>query len=900
MAFFNNKRKDFSIQPPRQQVDGTPFFVTDSANIDFTLLNLNLTANLTQLLPTSGTYGSPTLIPILEIDQWGRITGVSTTTFSASGILLQTNDVDNISQVILNLKSGTDITVTDNGDGSVSFDYIGTSGVTASEGLKINPSNPNDVQLGSATDDNSAKITNTRYISIDPDFSLKIKGTLNDPFVKGVLNVENIYTSASVAQPVAISGISLGNGVRGFSSGSYPFSAGVYGEAIDGYGILSSSINGIGVKTFSTYNTAFLAQRAANLSQAGSIVEMAYYFRQTIGSPGINGVGMKFTYDIAGGISGYQAHEIVHKWVDVSAGTQLSQYEIWGNRYGTLQQHFTLKGTGQLQLNNYGVTPKTFAGTTVWFLAVNSSGDVIEVEAPTGTGNVTGSGTATRVAYWSGANAISDDSSFYWDNTNKALAIGASASPSAAARLYLFSSTNNADVFIESIFNQRLKFKNTTTGIQWHTSTNTFGDIDSYNIGQSSNPSLGYLEILKSGRVKIGANIAGTDGYTDTTMLELGLTGVRGGQMILNALTSGNITLKATDTTTPYTFTFPDKPSTADLFLKTDASGNTSWATGGGGGSTGDIYYLNGSVPQGTISGIVFQEMNKIPVIGGGTDYPGFNTDGYIASFVTDPLDPSKLLIPAGNWNFEMWFSANNAGGSPRFYIEVYKLSSSTLTWIASNIANPEFITNGAVIDLYTTAVAMPTTLLSASDRIAIRVYVIHSSKIITLHTEGTHLCQVTTTFASSGGITELTTDVTTPAASSGVTVATLAANYKKGSTGVVFDGADGVIAANTVAYVQVPYSGTITAWTIVSKPTAVGTCTVTPFKLSSYPPTTPTDNIFNTQPALTGTAFNQDLTPDFVLGKDVVTAGDWIGFRITVPVTVTWVNLTLSITKTV
>ena len=85
MAFFGNKRKDFSIQPPKQQVDGTPFYVTDSANIDFTLANLNLTANLTQLLPTSGTYGNATNIPVLQIDQWGRITGVTTVAISSGG-----------------------------------------------------------------------------------------------------------------------------------------------------------------------------------------------------------------------------------------------------------------------------------------------------------------------------------------------------------------------------------------------------------------------------------------------------------------------------------------------------------------------------------------------------------------------------------------------------------------------------------------------------------------------------------------------------------------------------------------------------------------------------------------------------------------------------------------------
>ena len=36
MAFFNNKRKDFSIQPPTQSIANGAFTVTDSPNIDFT------------------------------------------------------------------------------------------------------------------------------------------------------------------------------------------------------------------------------------------------------------------------------------------------------------------------------------------------------------------------------------------------------------------------------------------------------------------------------------------------------------------------------------------------------------------------------------------------------------------------------------------------------------------------------------------------------------------------------------------------------------------------------------------------------------------------------------------------------------------------------------------------
>jgi hypothetical protein len=130
MAFFNNKRKDFSIQPPRQQVDSTPFFVTDSANIDFTLENLNLTANLTPTGVTSGIYGSATLIPILEVDQWGRITRVTTTTFSASGITLETNGNPNPVQTLLNLVAGTNMTITDDGLGNITFSSSGTGGPT--------------------------------------------------------------------------------------------------------------------------------------------------------------------------------------------------------------------------------------------------------------------------------------------------------------------------------------------------------------------------------------------------------------------------------------------------------------------------------------------------------------------------------------------------------------------------------------------------------------------------------------------------------------------------------------------------------------------------------------------------------------------------------------------------
>ena len=189
----------------------------------------------------------------------------------------------------------------------------------------------------------------------------------------------------------------------------------------------------------------------------------------------------------------------------------------------------------------------------------------------------------------------------------------------------------------------------------------------------------------------------------------------------------------------------------ASQYIRGDGSlANFPTSTGGGASVS---YYLNGSISQGTIGGVAYKEMNSVPVIGSGTDFT-INADGYIAQFITDVGDPNKLLIPAGNWNFEIYFSASSGGGSPRFYIELYKYNGTTFTLIASNSATPENITGGTSIDLYFTALAVPATTLLATDRLAVRFYVIHSGRTITMHTENSHLSQIITTFST--GLTAL------------------------------------------------------------------------------------------------------------------------------------------------
>ena len=191
---------------------------------------------------------------------------------------------------------------------------------------------------------------------------------------------------------------------------------------------------------------------------------------------------------------------------------------------------------------------------------------------------------------------------------------------------------------------------------------------------------------------------------------------------------------------------------TVSQYVRGDGSLADFPQSGGGGGSVS--YYLNSSVSQGTIGGIAYREMNKVPILGAGTDLT-IAADGYIASYITDAGDPALLEIPAGNWNFETFFSASSGGGSPTFYIELYKVNSGgTATLIASNSGTPELISLGTNINPYFSALAVPTTTLALTDRLALRYYVTPAGRTITLHTENSHLCQIITTFTT--GLTAL------------------------------------------------------------------------------------------------------------------------------------------------
>jgi len=165
------------------------------------------------------------------------------------------------------------------------------------------------------------------------------------------------------------------------------------------------------------------------------------------------------------------------------------------------------------------------------------------------------------------------------------------------------------------------------------------------------------------------------------------------------------------------------------------------------GGGSSVSYYLNSSVSQGTIGGVAYRELSKDPIAGAGTDIT-ISTNGYIASYLTDANDPALLEVPAGNFNCELYFSVNSNAHNPYVYAEVYKYDGTTFTLLGSSQSVPEYLSNGTTLSPYYFAIPVAASVLTITDRLAIRIYANVDTRTVTLHTENNHLCQVVTTFS--------------------------------------------------------------------------------------------------------------------------------------------------------
>lgn len=181
------------------------------------------------------------------------------------------------------------------------------------------------------------------------------------------------------------------------------------------------------------------------------------------------------------------------------------------------------------------------------------------IRAAAGGGSVTGSGTATRVAFWNGTSSLSSNADLYWDNTNSRLGIGTT---TPILKIDVIGGSTDTTTVGGTTVEQISLFRpsNGTGGIR--TGFNTAnGDAYIWSANSGSNLFFGTrsapnnninLAILSTGNIGIGTTTVGSNlqingnaaiGYSSSTAAPTNGLAVAGASTFAN-----NITLSASST----------------------------------------------------------------------------------------------------------------------------------------------------------------------------------------------------------------------------------------------------------------------------------------------------------------------------------------------------------------
>jgi uncharacterized protein with FMN-binding domain len=238
--------------------------------------------------------------------------------------------------------------------------------------------------------------TTSQYIA--GDGSLITSNTYNNGLTKSLTVVQlggtliqattittagNAFVVSNNTSISALRGVNsaAGGGLEGNNTSSGP---GVLGTSVSGVGGAFSSSTSTAVTAQSNSSTALLtsgtlgAQLGAfNTATLNNSIPIVIVLRSTGASVPTDNVGGSIDYRVyTDAVQDRLSHNLISRWSTAADATRTSQFEIWGVNSAALQQHLTLKGTGQLQLNRYG--SNTFTGTAAYMLGVDSSGNVIE------------------------------------------------------------------------------------------------------------------------------------------------------------------------------------------------------------------------------------------------------------------------------------------------------------------------------------------------------------------------------------------------------------------------------------------------------------------------------------------------------------------------------------------
>ena len=250
----------------------------------------------------------------------------------------------------------------------------------------------------------------------------------------------------------------------------------------------------------------------------------------------------------------------------------------------------TFKSTGAVQLGNYG--SGTFTGTATQRLAVDSSGNVIEI--PIGSGPVDGSGTANYVTKWSDADTITD-SVIYDNGTN----VGIGTTSPIYALDVVGSLDNVARITSTNATSQILLVNSGTTDAIALSSTNdNFAiRVDNGRIDLKTNSgatALTRMRITSTGNVGIGTTSPSEKLHISSGYALVENTGV-GSSIIINRTDGKALNLKAGAGSGQFTF-----DNTGFFAISSDTKTNI--LSGAGSGNQVFVVTGSGNVGIGTTS----------------------------------------------------------------------------------------------------------------------------------------------------------------------------------------------------------------------------------------------------------------------------------------------------------
>lgn len=252
--------------------------------------------------------------------------------------------------------AGTGITLTENNDGG--NETITISAAVANTFQNGLTESSNVVELGGTLLHSTTINSNTYPLNITGSVSGDSFTVTNS--AAGVVSA--ITATASDASATGINGIGGNIGVAGSSTA--------------GAGGRFSATSGIGVSASATSGLAGLFQTTSTATNTATDVITIQKF--TTGTPAANiGAIIDIGIETDGGGTAFTSTQLISRLSTATHASRSGQFEIWNVNSAVLDQQFTLKSTGQLQLNNY--TGATFSGTPTSLLGVEADGDIVEV-----------------------------------------------------------------------------------------------------------------------------------------------------------------------------------------------------------------------------------------------------------------------------------------------------------------------------------------------------------------------------------------------------------------------------------------------------------------------------------------------------------------------------------------